>query len=103
LAVCPQLAGSAALTFVIVRWQRYFIVLRAFYEARRNQSADVVDGVKGVKPPGSSTRGSNARVEQAPGEASKEQRRASWKKAYAAKKRRAAKQATKAPVAKRTA
>jgi len=76
-------------------------VLRAFYEARRNQLApDVVEVVK------ASGCGSNACVEQAPREAgfgAKEKRQASWKKAHAAKKRRAAKQAAKATVAKRRA
>jgi uncharacterized protein (DUF4415 family) len=75
--------------------------LRAFYEARRDQlAADAVEGVK------TSGRGSNARVEQAPGEAgagAREQRQASRKKAYAAEKRRAAKQAAKVTVAKRRA
>jgi uncharacterized protein (DUF4415 family) len=82
-------------------------VLRAFYEARRNQSADAVDGVTADASAAlardqhamlATTRAELARDEQA-----RREREEAFEKAHAAKKRRTAKQAAKATVVKQRA
>jgi uncharacterized protein (DUF4415 family) len=82
-------------------------VLRAFYEARRNPLADVVDGVT-ADATAALARDQHAtlatmRAELARDEQARREREEAFEKAHTAKKHRAAKQAAKATVAKQRA